>query len=84
MTSLSPRDKECFKIRANVEKELYVSVSPSPPTDYNASGRNSWAVPEPLVIERCFGLLIATQHNAKHAEMNLLEMVSMGGLFLFF
>lgn len=33
-------------------------------------------VSDTLTIERCFGLLIAPGHKVKHADMNLLEMVS--------
>lgn len=108
-----PRDKDCFKIRCNVEKELHICVTPSPTTGGSYSsvaasianqqqqmigntinstsaaasggadaGLSLLQSPcEPLVIERCFGLLIAPGHRVKHADMNLLEMVPTDFIF---
>ncbi|XP_042874491.1 rab GTPase-activating protein 1-like isoform X2 [Penaeus japonicus] len=66
-----PRDKEFFKLRSNIEKQLILTVSPAPPsTQANAIH----ATLEDLCVQRCFGLLVAPGRRVKHADMNLLEM----------
>ncbi|KAF2361467.1 PTB/PI domain [Trinorchestia longiramus] len=70
-----PKDKECFKLRCNLDKELHISVAPAPSDAHDSL--------DALVIERCFGLLVAPGHNVKHADMNLLEMVSCADMNLF-
>ncbi|KAK7066764.1 Rab GTPase-activating protein 1 [Halocaridina rubra] len=70
-----PRDKEFFKLRSNIEKQLLLTVTPAPQS--TQMGGMQPNVDE-LVVERCFGLLIAPGRRVKHADMNLLEMVSMG------
>ncbi|KAK4318251.1 hypothetical protein Pmani_010736 [Petrolisthes manimaculis] len=74
-----PRDKECFKLRSNIEKQLVLTVTPAPPQSSTApqAHPNNMMVEE-LSVERCFGLLVASGRGVKHADMNLLEMVSMG------
>ncbi|XP_018012859.1 rab GTPase-activating protein 1 [Hyalella azteca] len=76
-----PRDKECFKLRCNLDKELHISVAPSPSSlgSGDAGDACHAAVGDQLCIERCFGLLIAPGHNVKDADMNLLEMITSGG-----
>lgn len=37
-----------------------------------------------LVIERCFGVLLASGRNVKHSDMQLLEMVRTLNLYKFF
>lgn len=67
-----PRDKEFFKLRSNTEKQLILTVGPAPPSNTGAYYNND------LVVERCFGLLVSPGRKVKNADMNLLEMVSMG------
>ena len=69
-----PRDKEFFKLRSNTEKQLILTVTPAPPST-QMGGIPSMS--EELNVERCFGLLIAPGRRVKHADMNLLEMVSL-------
>lgn len=75
-----PRDKEFFKLRSNIEKQLILTVSPAPPsTQANAIHASL----EDLCVQRCFGLLVAPGRRVKHADMNLLEMVRLEiGFFL--
>ncbi|XP_068203529.1 rab GTPase-activating protein 1-like isoform X4 [Palaemon carinicauda] len=73
--NIVPRDKEFFKLRTNIEKQLILTVTPAP------GSTQMGGIPstnEELHVERCFGLLIAPGRRVKHADMNLLEMVSMG------
>ncbi|XP_076042421.1 rab GTPase-activating protein 1-like isoform X3 [Oratosquilla oratoria] len=69
-----PRDKEFFKLRSNVERQLVLTVNPAPDSTNHSTTSNH----QELVIERCFGLLVAPGRRVKHADMHLLEMVSMG------
>ncbi|XP_063424247.1 rab GTPase-activating protein 1-like isoform X2 [Mytilus trossulus] len=59
-----PKDKNIFKFRSNYEKKIVINVSQTGDTE--------------LMIERCFGLLISPGRNVKHADMQLIEMKSMG------
>lgn len=70
-----PRDKEFFKLRSNTEKQLVLTVSPAPPSSLPSLAHHPPA-PADLCVERCFGLLVAHGRRVKHADMNLLEMVS--------
>ena len=70
-----PRDKEFFKLRNNIEKQLVLTVSPAPPSSLPSLAHHPSA-PADLCVERCFGLLVAHGRRVKHADMNLLEMVS--------
>ncbi|XP_050733709.1 rab GTPase-activating protein 1-like isoform X2 [Eriocheir sinensis] len=72
-----PRDKEFFKLRSNTEKQLVLTVSPAPHSSLPSLAHHPPA-PADLCVERCFGLLVAHGRRVKHADMNLLEMVSMG------
>ncbi|XP_063875224.1 rab GTPase-activating protein 1-like isoform X3 [Scylla paramamosain] len=68
-----PRDKEFFKLRSNIEKQLVLTVSPAPPSSLPSMAHHPPA-PADLCVERCFGLLVAHGRRVKHADMNLLEM----------
>uniref|UniRef100_A0ABM0MLF5 Rab GTPase-activating protein 1-like n=1 Tax=Saccoglossus kowalevskii TaxID=10224 RepID=A0ABM0MLF5_SACKO len=59
-----PKEKNCFKLRQDYVKKVIVTVQQTSNME--------------LVIERCFGLLLAPGRNVKHADMHLLDMVSMG------
>lgn len=61
-----PRDKTCFKLRRDVHKQIIVTL-------HQLSNRL-------VIIERCFGLLICPGRNVTHADMNLLEKISMENL----
>lgn len=61
---LVPRQKDFFKLRANVEKKVVISVS--------QISRNHCH----LAIERCFGMLVSPGRNVRHADMQLLETVT--------
>ncbi|UYV73162.1 RABGAP1 [Cordylochernes scorpioides] len=58
-----PRDKDYFKFRARWEKKVQVSIQ-------------QVSTNKPLVVERCFGLLISPGRNVKHSDMQLIEMES--------
>ncbi|XP_053631032.1 rab GTPase-activating protein 1 isoform X3 [Cherax quadricarinatus] len=70
-----PRDKEFFKLRCNTEKQLVLTVTPTPPSTNTSTTHLNV---DELNVERCFGLLVAPGRRVKNADMNLLEMVSMG------
>ncbi|XP_077987188.1 rab GTPase-activating protein 1-like [Glandiceps talaboti] len=59
-----PKEKHCFKLRRDCIKKVIVTVQQT---------NNSL-----LSIDRCFGLLLSPGRNVKHADMHLLDMVSMG------
>ncbi|XP_037909187.1 rab GTPase-activating protein 1-like isoform X3 [Hermetia illucens] len=62
-----PRDRSCFKLRCNTDKEVCITVKQTPST-----------VLQPLYIERCFGVLLSPGKLVRQADMQLLEMISMG------
>ncbi|XP_073843236.1 GTPase activating protein and centrosome-associated isoform X2 [Musca autumnalis] len=62
-----PRDRGTFKLRANTDKEVYITVKQTPST-----------VLQPLFIERCFGVLLSPGKCVRQADMRLIEMNSMG------
>ena len=62
---LVPRQKGVFKLRSNVEKKVVVTVQ--------QISRNSCR----LSVERCFGMLVSPGRNVRHADMQLLEHVTM-------
>ena len=65
-SSLSPsRHKGLFKLRSNIEKKVVVTVQ--------QISRNSCH----LNVERCFGMLVSPGRNVRHADMQLLEHVTM-------
>jgi len=66
-----PRDKDCFKLRSNVEKCVVVTLCQI--TD-NLSTLN---------IERCFGMLVSPGRNVRHSDMQLLEGVKMSQANMF-
>lgn len=57
-----PWDKasSCFKLRKNLERQVVITISQLS----NVS----------LMIERCFGLLLAPGRNVRHSDMHLLDM----------
>jgi hypothetical protein len=61
-----PKDRSYFKLRANLEKQMCLTVQQVPQNERE------------LEVERCFGLLISPGRNVKHSDMQLLEMVSVG------
>lgn len=72
--SAVPKDRSCFKLRVNLEKQLCLTVQQ---VSENERG---------LEVERCFGVLVSPGRNVKHSDMQLLEMVSTNHywqLFLF-
>ena len=58
-------DKDCFKLRANVEKCVVISLCQV--TDNLTS----------LKVDRCFGMLVSPGRNVRHSDMQLLESVKM-------
>lgn len=62
-----PRDRSCFRLRTNVDKEVCITVKQTP-SDKFAS----------LFIDRCFGVLLSPGKLVRQADMHLLDMVSMG------
>lgn len=62
-----PRDRSAFKLRCNTDKELYITVNQTP----------SPTLPS-LFIERCFGVLLSPGKLVRQADMQLLDMVTMG------
>lgn len=63
------RDKNVFKLRCNVDKEVCIVVKQVP----------SGNLP-PLLIERCFGVLLSPGKLIRQADMRLLDMAHMGYL----
>uniref|UniRef100_A0A1B6CKT3 Rab-GAP TBC domain-containing protein n=4 Tax=Clastoptera arizonana TaxID=38151 RepID=A0A1B6CKT3_9HEMI len=63
-----PKDKTYFKLRANVQKQICLTVQQVCDNDLE----------QDLEVERCFGVLVSHGRNVKHSDMQLLEMVSMG------
>uniref|UniRef100_A0A1A9Z3C5 Rab-GAP TBC domain-containing protein n=1 Tax=Glossina pallidipes TaxID=7398 RepID=A0A1A9Z3C5_GLOPL len=64
-----PRDRNCFKLRANTDKEVYITVKQTPST-----------VLQPLFIDRCFGVLLSPGKLVRQADMRLIDMIGMGYL----
>ena len=62
---LVPRQKGIFKLRSNVDKKVVVSVQQISQNSCN------------LAVERCFGMLVSPGRNVRHADMQLLEHVTM-------
>lgn len=62
------RDKSCFKLRQNCDKEICIIVKQT----------LSDTLP-PLFIERCFGVLLSIGKIKKQADMQLLELSAPGG-----
>lgn len=63
-----PRDaKASFRLRCNTDKEVSIVVKQIPSEQY-----------PPLFIERCFGVLLSPGKIVRQADMQLLDMVSMG------
>ena len=62
------REKSCFKLRQNGDKEICITVKP-------AASENL----QPLFIERCFGVLLSIGKIKKQADMQLLELTCPGG-----
>ncbi|XP_013112093.1 rab GTPase-activating protein 1-like [Stomoxys calcitrans] len=62
-----PRDRGSFKLRANTDKEVYITVKQTPST-----------VLQPLFIDRCFGVLLSPGKLVRQADMRLIDMISMG------
>lgn len=56
------REKNCFKLRQNCDKEICITIKP-------AALENI----VPLVIERCFGVLLLVGKIKKQSDMQLLE-----------
>lgn len=61
-----PRDKNVFKLRTNIEKQICFTIQQVLSADQ----------PE-FDIERCFGVLISPGCNVKHSDMQLLDTMSM-------
>lgn len=61
-----PKDRNCFKLRVNVEKQVCLTVQ-------QVMGDSSRE--QELEVERCFGVLISPGRSVKHSDMHLLEMV---------
>ncbi|XP_020816875.1 rab GTPase-activating protein 1-like [Drosophila serrata] len=62
-----PRDRGCFKLRANTDKEVCITVKQTPSN-----------ILQPLHIERCFGVLVAPGKLVVQKDMHLIDMHSMG------
>lgn len=62
-----PKDRNYFKLRANVAKQVCLSIQ-------QVSSKEGGIT---LEVERCFGVLVSPGRNVKHSDMRLLEMVSM-------
>ncbi|XP_046612096.1 rab GTPase-activating protein 1-like isoform X1 [Neodiprion virginianus] len=62
--STVPKDRNCFKFRCNVAKQVFLSIQ-------QVSSKEGGVT---LEIERCFGVLVSPGRNVKHSDMRLLEM----------
>ncbi|XP_039287963.1 rab GTPase-activating protein 1-like, partial [Nilaparvata lugens] len=61
------KEQTWFKVRANVEKQITLTVQ-------QVVGQHD----TDLVVERCFGVLLSPGRGVKHSDMQLLEMISTG------
>ncbi|XP_051154035.1 rab GTPase-activating protein 1-like [Leptopilina boulardi] len=59
-----PKDRNCFKLRSNVAKQVCLSIQ--------QVSRGEGGIT--LEVERCFGVLVSPGRNVKHSDMRLLEM----------
>ncbi|XP_020282361.1 rab GTPase-activating protein 1-like isoform X2 [Pseudomyrmex gracilis] len=59
-----PKDRNCFKLRSNVAKQVCLSIQ-------QVSSKEGGIT---LEVERCFGVLVSPGRNVKHSDMRLLEM----------
>lgn len=66
------RDRACFKIRCNTDKEVCITVKQIPTNSL-----------QPLLIERCFGVLLSPKKLTRQADMQLLDMVTVVVCFFF-
>ncbi|XP_054731895.1 rab GTPase-activating protein 1-like isoform X1 [Anastrepha obliqua] len=64
--SAVPRDRNYFKLRANTDKEVIITVK-----------QTSSTILQPLFIERCFGVLLSPGKLVRQGDMQLIDMVSM-------
>lgn len=64
--SAVPRDRNCFKLRANTDKEVIITVKQTPSN-----------ILQPLFIERCFGVLLSPGKLVRQGDMQLIDMVNM-------
>ena len=62
------REKNCFKLRQNCDKEICITVKPVLSENLPL-----------LFIERCFGVLLSIGKIIKQADMQLLELSAPGG-----
>ncbi|KMQ94820.1 rab gtpase-activating protein 1 [Lasius niger] len=62
--STVPKDRNCFKLRSNVAKQVCLSIQ-------QVSSKEGGIT---LEVERCFGVLVSPGRNVKHSDMRLLEM----------
>lgn len=53
------RTKELFKLRRDVEKQIVLTIEPT-------------SQPSPVVIERCFGVLVSPGRHVRHSDMQLI------------
>ncbi|KAK9874669.1 hypothetical protein WA026_005490 [Henosepilachna vigintioctopunctata] len=56
------KDRQGFKLKTNLEKQLYITIK-----QVSDNGPQ-------LLIERCFGVLVAAGRHVRHSDMRLLEM----------
>lgn len=61
------RDRSCFKLRCNTDKEIQLTVKQTASVSL-----------QPLLIERCFGVLLSPGKLVRQADMQLLDMAIMG------
>ena len=61
-----PKDRNCFKLRSNVPKQVCLGIQ-------QVSNKDGCST---LEVERCFGVLVSPGRNVKHSDMRLLEMVT--------
>lgn len=61
------REKSCFKVRNNCDKEICITVKPT----------HCGKLP-PLFIERCFGVLLSVGKVNRHGELTALELLMNG------
>ncbi|XP_015433686.1 PREDICTED: rab GTPase-activating protein 1-like isoform X2 [Dufourea novaeangliae] len=62
--STVPKDRNCFKLRSNIAKQVCLSIQ-------QVSSKEGGIT---LEVERCFGVLVSPGRNVKHSDMRLLEM----------
>lgn len=73
-----PKERLGFKLRGGIDKQVIINVQQVSNNLqlHNESDSTTTFYVGGLIIERCFGILLAPGRSVKHSDMRLLEMIS--------